>query len=75
MDIIAELKKRQGEMSQGQFAAKLAISEAMLSLIYSGERRIGESLARRIVRVYPELQWSIAGYIMSKGDNGLQEGL
>ncbi len=70
MDLIEQLKakQKQGEMSQARFAATLRISEAALSLVYAGERQIGESMCRRIVKAYPDLQWTVMGYLMTKPD-------
>ncbi|MDO8669959.1 MAG: helix-turn-helix domain-containing protein [Dehalococcoidia bacterium] len=68
MDLIEALKTKQGDMSQAKFAAALGISEAILSLIYSGKRRIGEDMARRIVRAYPDLRYLVIGYLMTKDD-------
>ena len=66
MNLIDALRAKQGMMSQADFAGLLGISEAALSLIYAGERQIGESVGRRIVRVYPDLRWLVTGYIMDK---------
>ena len=68
MTLVEELKSRQGERDTRAYAKDLGINEAALARIYRGERLIGESIGRRIVKVYPDLQWIVAGYIMSKNN-------
>ena len=65
-DIVAALKTKQGGTTQAEFARRLGVSEALLSLVYAGRRRIGEEMARRIVRAYPDLLWVATAYVMGK---------
>jgi len=67
MNLIEELKRRQGGMSQAEFARLLVVSEASLSRIYSGERQIGEVVARKIAKRYPRLQMLLADFLFGKG--------
>lgn len=66
MDLIEALKAKQGTMARGEFARRLGISAATLSRIYSGDRLIGEDVARRIARAFPDLMWLATGYVMTK---------
>ena len=68
MELIEALKRKQGSLSQRCFAAKLGLSYSMLSLIYSGNRVIGEATVRRIIKAYPDLLWLATGYLMTKDD-------
>ena len=68
MDLIETLREKQGTMSQAKFAAVIGVSEALLSLVYSGQRRIGEDMARRIIKAYPELRYLVIGFLMTKDD-------
>lgn len=65
MSTIAKIKELQGERSQGQFAAELGISQSTLSRIYSGRRRLGEKVARRIARRYPALTFNLAAFFLA----------
>ena len=68
MDLIEQLRIKQADMSQANFATRLGISDAMLSLVYSGKRQIGTFTARCIVREYPDLRWLVAGYLMEESN-------
>lgn len=64
MNLVDELKRRQGRRSQAEFARELGITPAALSLIYLGRRQVGGSVARRIRARYPELVWHLAESIL-----------
>jgi len=63
--LIDELKARQGERSQLDFAEnELGISQSHLSRIYSGDKKIGLESLRKIVRRYPELRNEVIAFLL-----------
>lgn len=68
MDLIRMLREKQGKMSQADFAECLGISETTLSRIYSGQRVIGEATGRRIIKVYPDLEYWVIRFLVTKQD-------
>ncbi len=66
MSLIAELKAKQGDRSQQDFAAsELGCSQAQLSRIYSGDKAIGVSVLKKIIRRYPELEREVIAFLLS----------
>ncbi len=55
MNLIDELRARQGQKTQDEFSLELDIDQSSLSRIYAGKRKIGLGVARKICRRYPEL--------------------
>lgn len=45
-EIVARLKAAQGGRSQSEFAAAIHVTQATLSLIYSGERKPGPKILK-----------------------------
>ena len=48
-------KYRQAGLTQVQFAQRFGISQATLSRLYNGQRRIGITTLTRIIEAYPDL--------------------
>jgi len=55
--LIQRLRERQGNRTQNEFADFLGISRAMLSLLYSEERKVGVDTLTRIGEKYPDLAY------------------
>ncbi len=66
MSLVDTLKEKQADRTQMQFAAELGISDSLLQMIYSGERRISPALARRIVGLWSELRDEAADYLLGR---------
>jgi transcriptional regulator with XRE-family HTH domain len=66
MNLIDRLKERQGDKTQAEFASYLGISQSALSRIYSGERTIGQGVARKIKRRYPDLAFALAAFLLDE---------
>jgi len=66
--LIASLKAKADTTSQRKVAARLGISEGMLSLILSGQRRPGGRTLAAIVREYPDL-WPKASIFLLEAIN------
>lgn len=66
MDLLQELKIRQGRLSNRKFAKKLGISRQMWDFIASGKREIGGKVAWAIYNVYPDLLDPILDLMDSK---------
>jgi len=72
-DLIALVRKCQGEQTQTEFAEVLGISPAMLSMIYSGQRRPGRVVLTRLIKVRPDLQLQIAALFFASENHNLEE--
>lgn len=68
--MIAELQRRQGTSTQTEYARMLGVSQATLSRIYAGERRIGMRLAKRLAVMYPDLIFVLAAYLLANDGTG-----
>ena len=66
MVLIEKLKELQGDKSQQQFARELGINQSALSRIYSGDRRIGVRVARKIRKRYPDLAFDVAAFLLGE---------
>ena len=53
MSEIAFLQELQGGQSQQAFGALLGVSQAFISMVYSGERRLGRSSLEKLLAAYP----------------------
>lgn len=65
MDLKDRLLQRQGNKTQVEFARDLGMTQSTLSMFYSGERRLGPLSARRIARIYPDLEPAVVDYLLS----------
>ena len=54
-ELVRQLKQRQGDRTQAEFAKFLGISQPMLSRLYRQERNIGLDTFLQIARRYPDL--------------------
>lgn len=64
--LVEALRERQGDQSQVEFAAALGVSQTLISLLYSGEYRIGRSAAGKILARYPELRNLVADVLLAE---------
>lgn len=65
MDLVEELKRRQGDKTQMEFAAEIGINQGNLSRIYSGDRRIGARVARKLKKRFPDLTLELAAFLLA----------
>lgn len=61
--LITSLKTKTAAASQREVAARLGISDAMMSLILSGQRMPGNRTLRAIVREYPDLWPKVSAFV------------
>ena len=54
------IRQLMGDMSQGDFAARVGVSEAMISYMLSGQRDPGLVTVRGLIRAFPEKRQQIA---------------
>ncbi len=52
--LVEIIRKYQGGMSQREYARRLGLSSATLSLIYSGQRNVGIDVLRAVAQTFPE---------------------
>lgn len=63
--LIISLKAKTDAASQHEVAARLGISDAMMSMILSGRRIPGTRTLRAIVREYPELWPKVSVFLVA----------
>ena len=68
LDSIKDAQAKKG-WTDGQFSKQLRMNQSQWSRIKSGQREMGLRFLRAVARVFPELQWQIADYVV-KGGNG-----
>ena len=68
--LIGSIKEAQTQKgwTDGEFSRQLGINQSQWSRIQSGERKMGLRFLRAVARVFPELQWQIADYVIKGGN-------
>lgn len=61
--LITSLKTKAAAASQREVAARLGISDAMMSRILSGQRMPGNRTLKAIVREYPDLWPKVSAFV------------
>jgi len=59
VDQVELLRRLQGDRSQTEFAELLGLSQPLLSMVYSGQRRLGREAIARLLERFPEQQGEI----------------
>ena len=72
-EIIALLRESQGDQTQAGFAETLGISQGMLSMIYSGQRRPGRTVLTKLIQAKPQLQPRVAALFFASKNHSLEE--
>ena len=64
--LMDQLRERQGGRTQEEFAAFLGISQAGLSYLYNGGRKLGIKNAQAIAKAYPDLTDAVTDYLLGR---------
>ena len=69
-DLLAAVRRLQGDRTQEQFAKHLGVDQSLISRFLSREIGLGSKLASALLRKYPELADSVTAFLVSDMHRG-----
>lgn len=69
MTVAALVRELQGELSQEELAAKLGITQAMVSALALGKRGMGRKVAYGMIRAFPDKRDLVLSLFFARNDN------
>ena len=67
--LLTLMRELQGIETNGQFAARLGLSESTISYLYSGDREPGYKVARALTEAFPERAEEIKALFLAQKYN------